>query len=169
MEMTIRPVADRDAPAIARIIRRLGWFERLSDLSQADHASQIAKAIGAFRKNTDQTVLVADLETAGVVGYVCTHWRGSFIFPQGEGYLSELFVESCFRGRGIGSRLLDMVMREARRRGCARLVVTHNRQRESYQRGFYRCRGWQERPDLAQLIYPLWSIPNEEISTISRS
>ena len=169
MEMTIRPVADRDASAIARIIRRLGWFERLSDLSQTDHAAQIAKAIAVLRKTTDQTVLVADVQATGVVGYACTHWRGSFIFPQGEGYLSELFVESRFRGQGIGGRLVNTVIREARRRGCARLVVTHNRQRESYQRGFYRCRGWQEHPELAQLIYPLWSIPGEDISRISHS
>lgn len=158
MEITIRPVTDRDASAIARIIRRLGWFEGLSDLSQADHTSQIAKAIGVLRKNTDQTVLVADVETAGVVGYACTHWRGSFIFPQGEGYLSELFVESRFRGQGIGGRLLGRVIREARRRGCGRLVVTHNRHRESYQRGFYRSRDWQERSEMAQLVFPLWSL-----------
>lgn len=163
--ITIRTVADRDAPAIARIIRRLGWFERLSDLSPEDHATQIAKAIGAFRKDTDQTALVADVKTTGVVGYACAHWRGSFIFPQGDGYLSELFVEARYRGHGIGSRLMDTIIREARRRGCARLIVTHNRQRESYHRGFYRCRGWQERPEMARLVFPLWSISDNARST----
>lgn len=156
--IAIRPVSHGDAPAIAAILRRLGWFEHLTDLPAERHAEQVARAIKAFGPGADQTALVAEWGTAGVVGYASAHWRTSFFLPQGEGYLAELFVEARYRGQGIGSRLVDVVIREARRRGCARLVVTHNRHRESYQRGFYRSRDWQERSEMAQLVFPLWSL-----------
>jgi GNAT superfamily N-acetyltransferase len=156
-KITIRPVAGQDAPAIADIIRRLGWFEHLANLSKEEHALQVAQAIKIFREGAHQTALVAAIETEGVVGYTSAHWRSCFFLPQGEGHLAELFVDARYRGRNIGARLMAAVLREARQRGCARLVVTHNRSRESYQRGFYRCRGWRERPEMAQLIYPLWS------------
>jgi GNAT superfamily N-acetyltransferase len=156
-KITIRPVVGKDAPAIAGIIRRLGWFEHLANLSQEEHALQVAQAMAVFRESAYQTAWVAVLETEEVVGYTSVHWRSSFFLPQGEGYLAELFVDARHRSRNIGARLMAAVLREARQRGCARLVVTQNRHRESYQRGFYRCRGWRERPEMAQLIYPLWS------------
>ena len=56
------------------------------------------------------------------------------------------------RGQGIGSRLLEAVKAEAKRRGCSRLQLVNFRQRESYQRGFYAKAGWEERPDGASFV-----------------
>lgn len=156
-KISIRPAERRDAAAIAAIIRRLGWFDHLSDLSKEEQIAQVDSIIGEFHVRATQTAWVATKSDEHVVGYVSVHWRPCFFLPRQEGYVAELFVEARYRGRQIGQRLLESVIHEARRRGCSHLIVTHNRQRESYQRGFYRCRGWSERPEMAQLVYPLWS------------
>ena len=41
------------------------------------------------------------------------------------------------------------------RRDCSRLSLLNNRQRESYQRGFYAKNGWEERSDLVNFIKKL--------------
>ncbi len=156
-KISIRPAERRDATAIAAILRRLGWFDHLSGLTQEEQIAQVNGIIDEFQVRAAQTAWVATINDEQVVGYVSVHWRPCFFLPRQEGYVAELFVEACYRGRQIGQRLLDKVIHEARRRGCSRLSVTHNRQRESYQRGFYRCRGWSECPEMAQLVYPLWS------------
>ena len=75
-----------------------------------------------------------------------------------EGYISELFVRKSARGQGIGTRLLAAVEDEAATRGCSRLRLLNLRNRESYQRGFYRKRGWEEWQDAANFIY---SVPKK--------
>jgi GNAT superfamily N-acetyltransferase len=72
-----------------------------------------------------------------------------------EGYVSELFVAEGARGRGVGTRLIEAVEALARERGCSRLLLLNVRERESYERGFYAARGWQERPGVANFIKPL--------------
>jgi GNAT superfamily N-acetyltransferase len=157
-ELFIRPVETRDAPSIARIVRRLGWFDHLTGLSKNEQTEQVMHVIAEFQRDPNQTALVADIDQRKVVGYVSAHWRSCFFLPRREGYVAELFVEARYRGRQIGWRLLDTITREALKRGCSRMTVTHNRLRESYRRGFYRCRGWSERPEMAQMTYPLWSL-----------
>ena len=44
------------------------------------------------------------------------------------------------------------IRQDAQKRGCSRLSLVNMRQRESYQRGFYKSRGWQERPEAANFI-----------------
>ena len=72
-----------------------------------------------------------------------------------EGYVSELFVCAAERGKGMGSRLLEAIKEEALARGCSRLTLINLRHRESYERGFYTTRGWQERPEAASFVYLL--------------
>jgi GNAT superfamily N-acetyltransferase len=72
-----------------------------------------------------------------------------------EGYLSELFVRESERGKGVGTRLMEVIKAEARTRGCSRLRLVNSRSRESYWRGFYKELGWEEREGVANFIYRL--------------
>ncbi len=97
-------------------------------------------------------MLVAESGAGRVLGYISVHWI-PFLFLEGaEGYISELFVHKAARGSGVGSSLLHAVTEEARMRGCACLMLLNGRTRESYQREFYKKRGWRERETMANFI-----------------
>ncbi len=89
------------------------------------------------------------------MGYGTVHWMPTLFLSGPEGYVSELFVEETARGQGAGTELIRAVQAEAKERGCSRLVVLNNRQRESYKRGFYRKCGWEERLDAANFVWRL--------------
>jgi GNAT superfamily N-acetyltransferase len=59
------------------------------------------------------------------------------------------------RGKGVGRRLLDEVVKKAKDLNCSRLMLFTDRDRESYKRGFYAGLDWQERPDKVNFILPL--------------
>src|SRR5262249_28091204 len=40
------------------------------------------------------------------------------------GYLEDVFVDEALRGQGIGTRLVERVVRAAREEGCYKLVAT---------------------------------------------
>jgi hypothetical protein len=44
---------------------------------------------------------------------------------------------------------------EAKKRRCSRLSLLNLRNRESYQRGFYKKQGWTEREHVANFVFPL--------------
>ena len=90
-----------------------------------------------------------------ITAYASVHWLPYFILDGPEGYLSELFVHEQARGKGIGTLLLASVKKEARRRGCSRLLLENNRTRNSYLRGFYLKDGWEERTRMASFVFDL--------------
>ena len=47
------------------------------------------------------------------------------------GFLEDLFVDESLRGQGIGTDLLNMVIAEAKKIGCYKLVGTSRYERES--------------------------------------
>ena len=90
-----------------------------------------------------------------LIGYCAVHWLPIAILQGWEGYVSELFIADSARGLGVGSQLLDQVTAAARSRGCRRLWLVNNRQRDSYHRGFYARQGWQEQAQAARFVLDL--------------
>jgi GNAT superfamily N-acetyltransferase len=69
--------------------------------------------------------------------------------PRDEGvaWLSKLFVDAAFRGRGLGRALLARTVEEARARGYRRIdLETRTIFREAVQ--LYEATGWTRGPDL---------------------
>jgi ribosomal protein S18 acetylase RimI-like enzyme len=65
-----------------------------------------------------------------------------------RGYLYHLIVESAHRGRGIGSRLVELCIAALKRAGIDKChLFVFNSNEEAIE--FYRDRGWSERDDLA--------------------
>ncbi len=154
MTHTIRPAVVSDAPAIAALLQELGWSARLVALAPEAASAQVARHLAANLADRSHTLLVA--ERAGVaLGYVAAHWLPYLFMSGPEGFISELFVATAARGTGLGSALLDAIIAAARERGCQRLQLINFRERELYQRGFYRKAGWEERPDGASFVYTL--------------
>lgn len=149
----IRRATPNDAGVIAGILRELHWFEHLSAETQETTTARVQGHIQECYANDSHTIYVADAGFDRVLGYVNVHWL-PYLFMQGpEGYISELFVGEAARGHGVGSRLLDVVVRDARVRGCVRLSLINMRYRTSYERRFYQKYGFEERPLAANLVY----------------
>ena len=47
------------------------------------------------------------------------------------GFLEDLFVDESLRGQGIGTEILNMVIAEAKKIGCYKLIANSRHERES--------------------------------------
>jgi GNAT superfamily N-acetyltransferase len=155
MEFHIRKAQASDAEALTRLIRGIGWFERFNAEPFDAACDRLASHLDLCTADDSHSVYVAVNASAELLGYVSVHWLPYLFLPGPEGFVSELFVQNAQRGMGIGARLLDMVVQEARARGCARLQLINFRHRESYQRQFYTKQGWEERPLAANFVLRL--------------
>ena len=153
--LTIRLARLEDAAAITEIIREPSVVPRLASETVETTRAHVAAQLARCLADDSHRVYVAQDDTGRVMGYVAVHWLPYLIHSGPEGYVSELFVHSEARGQGLGKRLLDVVIQEARERGSSRLQLVNFRTRESYQRGFYVKAGWEERPDAASFVLPL--------------
>jgi GNAT superfamily N-acetyltransferase len=151
MPHSIRLARPDDVPAVAGILRELGWFAHVAAEPPAATEERIARHLDQCQRDDSHLVLVA--EAGGqVAGYCAVHWIPYLTLAGPEGFVSELFVGAPFRGQGIGRQLLATVQAEARRRGCCRLMLMNLRKRESYQRQFYPKQGWEERAEAANFL-----------------
>jgi len=114
--------------------------------------AQVERQLASDLSTDSHTLYVAMDDNGSLSGYAAVHWLPYLFMPGPESYVSELFVAIDARGQGTGTQLLETIRLEAQQRGCSRLSLVNMRQRESYQRGFYKSRGWQERPEAANFI-----------------
>ena len=149
---TLRAAQSGDAPALAALLQGIGWFDRFATGHPDAHAAQLAPLLAP---SPHQLQLVACDAQGQLIGYCAVHWLPIAILQGWEGYVSELFIADSARGSGVGSQLLDQVTAAARSRGCRRLWLVNNRQRDSYHRGFYAQQGWQEQAQAARFVLDL--------------
>jgi GNAT superfamily N-acetyltransferase len=88
-------------------------------------------------------------EPAGVIGFRRFQRRGE---PERSLFIDAIFVAEPFRGRGIGSALLNQALASARPHAAELFVYTERRD-------WYEARGWQPADDetsgaSAVLVYP---------------
>ncbi len=155
MEITIRTATIDDTAALGEILRSVDWFTYLMEMPAETLQASVRQALEQCLADASHLMLVAETGTGTIVGYLSIHWL-PYLFLEGtEGYISELFVHKAMRSAGIGSMLLSRACDEARAHGCSRLMLVNGRTRESYQREFYKKKGWHERETMANFIYDL--------------
>ena len=153
-EMTVGKALPRDAEAMAAILREIGWSERRNSLPPEEVSSPIRRLLAHAREDPEgHTVYVARGPRDEVFGFAAVHWVPFIMLGGFEGYLSDLFVSPSAGGAGVGSSLVEAVMKEGERRDAYRLMVTNGKSKESYLRGFYSKKGWTERPGVANFTY----------------
>lgn len=113
----LRPATREDVPAVARLIRALAEYERLSHACLADEAALDAHLFGP---RPYAEVLIAEVggEPAGFALFF--HNYSTFLTKPGI-YLEDLFVVPERRGLGLGRKLLGALASLAVERGCGRL------------------------------------------------
>ncbi len=153
MDIIIRMAEPADAAALAGLIRGLDLFAAVRAETEDETRARVAEHLAQCLADASHSLYVAVEPDGGLLGYVAVHWLPYLILAGPEGYVSELFVAEAARGAGVGTRLLEVVEQAARARGCKRLMLLNMRERESYQRGFYKSHGWEERPGAANFVY----------------
>ncbi len=149
----IRAAEPGDVSALAQLLGRVGWWEDIArDPERA--VRHILAQIELCRSDPQHLLWVYE-RNGSLLAYLSMHFRPYLFMLGQEAYLAELFVHPDQRGEGIGGRMLSEAEAEARRRGCTRMMLVTKRRRQSYQRGFYRKHGWQERPQVANFVLPL--------------
>lgn len=153
--ITIRKAEQEDVPVIAEIIRNLGWFPHAENESPLATQRRVLLHLELCDADDSHTVLVAEDDEGKVAGYVSVHWLPYLMLSGPEGYVSELFVSEDTRGKGVGTALMNDIREFAIIRGCSRLMLLNGRDRSSHERDFYAHLGFEERPEMANLVLPL--------------
>ncbi len=153
--MNIREAVNEDAESIARVLRGIEDIRSVQSRPLDTTVAIVRTSIAKAHASGSSSVFVSENGDCEVVAYCAVHWVPFLFMQGGEAYVTELFVDTAAAGGGHGSALLDVVVQEAKRRGCSRLSLLNDRDRESYRRGFYEKRGWIERPDMANFVLRL--------------
>jgi N-acetylglutamate synthase-like GNAT family acetyltransferase len=150
----IRKAKITDSIFIEEILRETSWFEHITEKTIQNNILKIKNHLIFCEKDSCHNIYIAEKGNE-VVGYVSVHWMFYAILSGPEGYISELFVSEAERGHGIGNFLLEEVKKQAKMRGCSRLMLVNNRNRLSYEKEFYKKNGFIEREHIANFIFPL--------------
>ena len=112
LQVSIRPAAKNDLPAIHRLVRELAIYEKAEPEFRADLAT--------YQTNFEQGVFQAHVaeyegEVIGMALYYLTFstWKGRML------YLEDFVVQEAYQRRGIGQLLFDAYLQTAREMGCA--------------------------------------------------
>jgi GNAT superfamily N-acetyltransferase len=157
VDIQIRQAESGDAPAIAELLRTLGYFAHINAEHPQITEERVARHLMMCAADDSHSVFVACISQEDVIGYIAIHWLPYLLLTGPEGYVSELFIRESHRGQGVGSQLLKVAKTEADKLGCSRLMLINLRSRESYQRQFYAKQGWEEREEAVNFIYRLSS------------
>ena len=120
MEIVIRKAVRNDAELLFEFIKGIAEFEELSDAVKSS-PEILEKTIFDSGMPIEAIFAVADgVEIAFAIYY--------FNFSTFTGklglFLEDLFVKPEYRKKGIGKKLMDFVIDEAKRRGCGRMEWT---------------------------------------------
>jgi ribosomal protein S18 acetylase RimI-like enzyme len=143
--VVIRPATRADLPRLGRLGALLvdvhhafdpKRFLATRDRTPVDYASFL---IGQLDQ-ADVVLLVAE-EAGDVVGYVYASVEGyDYMALRGPaGVIQDIVVEPGSRGRGVGARLLESILRELRARGAQQVVLSTADKNASAQRLFERA------------------------------
>jgi GNAT superfamily N-acetyltransferase len=150
----IRAGTPNDARGLTQLLHAMEGLSTVSKESFETTLARVQKHLERISSSSEHTLLVAE-ENSQIIGYINVHWHPTMLHADGEGYVSELFIHSEFRSRGIGTLLTDKIIEEGRAQSCARLCLLNMRNKPSYERAYYTKHGWVERPNAANFIYDL--------------
>jgi len=116
-ELVIRSAEKRDIPNIVALIRAMARYEKLTDQIELDEAT-LDESL--FSDNPVPRALVATLGSE-MVGYAIYFYNFSTFLGTKGIYLEDIYVDTEYRGQGIGDKLFRKVADIARLENCGRM------------------------------------------------
>ena len=115
MPITIRPATAADVPALFSLVKELALYECAPDAVHNSEAQMLEEGFGAIPYFN--AIVAEDKDTKEVIGMTLYHWaystwKGKYI------YLDDFYVRENKRGQGIGKRLMDAFLLEAKTLGA---------------------------------------------------
>jgi GNAT superfamily N-acetyltransferase len=130
--VAVSPISPADHVVLLALIREFAEFERSPD--------KMTNSIERMAAESDWlTGFVAKTPSGEVVGYA-TFFFAYYSWTGKSLWMDDLYVSPGYRGRGLGRRLIDAVIRHARLAGCHKMrwqVSSWN----THAIGFYRSLG----------------------------
>jgi GNAT superfamily N-acetyltransferase len=115
--LSIRFATPNDAPVIFELVQALASYERLTH-EVTSNANDFKNLLTSPEKNVE--VLVADW-SGETVGFALFFQNFSTFLGKPGFYLEDLFVRPEYRGRGIGTKLLNCIIDIAKERNYGRV------------------------------------------------
>jgi GNAT superfamily N-acetyltransferase len=118
MEISIRKAVETDCPRMMELVRELAVFEKAPDAVTVTLEHFIETGFG---KNPVWKAFVAVDNTEKIIGISLWYmrystWKGLRLF------LEDLIVTEEYRAKGIGKKLFDSTVEEARRMGVSGMM-----------------------------------------------
>lgn len=88
-------------------------------------------------------VKITAVENGAVLGRVFLYVLKNDLHKEPFGFLEDLYVEEEYRKKGIGSKLVELAIEEAKKRGCYKLIG-NSRQFAGGIHNFYENMGFQK-------------------------
>ena len=113
MQITIRKASEKDFSAILSLIKELSLFEKAPE-KVTNTAAQMVEEKEFFQCFIAET---AEKEIVGMALYFFAYytWVGKSL------YLDDLYVKEAFRGKEIGTKLLQKILEIAKKENCKRV------------------------------------------------
>lgn len=110
MQIAIEPIRDKDFDALATLFLEFATFEKLPDkmVNSADKMRKEKEFLHGFIARDEHHNI------AGYVNYFFAYytWTGKSL------YMDDLYVREKYRGRGIGTLLINNVIEFAKKKQC---------------------------------------------------
>lgn len=113
MEIQIRPGEKADFPALIELFKEFAAFERLPEcmINSVDKMAEQEAFFNCF---------VAETGDKKIIGYA-TWFYGYYTWSGKSMYMDDLYVKPEYRGKEIGTRLINEIIRHAKMSGCFKL------------------------------------------------
>ncbi len=147
--MEIRNLREEDIPAIVELVfaHRKTKIPKLPLRIKDDISKIVWTNLGA---PFTQTFIAT--EYGAVLGFINIHLIEFPMIIGKECYVSDMLVNENQRGKGVGSKLLDKAEEYAKDKDCTRMMLNNGKYTLSYQRGFYKERGYNERRNVSNFV-----------------
>ena len=114
-DFQIRYCTENDYEAVYELLRQL-WADTIPDRDALRTA--YTKAVAS----KSQMLIVARVGPR-LAGFCSLTVKNNLWQAGNLGHIDELVVDGCFRGKGVGSRLLEEITKIARENGCKRIEL----------------------------------------------
>ena len=137
--MNIRECSNNDVPVLLGLLYDLGRPKPQTD-SDVDI---FRKLVTKYLKDSDKTILVAELDDMKIVGMVSVMYLSRLNQFDLEMYVPELVVLEKYQNQGIGKKLINSCITLAKEKKCHRIrLESGNKRKESHE--FYKRLGFEQ-------------------------